>query len=251
MRSSGKAAYFLAIFPYVVLTIILVRAVTLEGSIAGIMYFITPNWKKLWTLEIWYHAVAQCFFSLTICFGAVIMFASHNKFEHDIYRLVTQIWFNIINWHECNAKYIAVIYIANLMFTRDAVIVTTLDTFTSLLGGCTIFAILGNLSYELNVKDINTVVRGGTGLAFISYPDAIAKFTVIPQFFGILFFVMLFILGIGSEVGLTSSIISVIHDQFPKVNYWYIALGTCFCEFLIGLIYVTPVVNHDLLSICY
>lgn len=60
-------------------------------------------------------------------------------------------------------------------------IVTTLDTFTSLLAGCTIFSILGNLMYELKINDIEKVVQGGTGLAFVSYPDAIAKFDVVPQ----------------------------------------------------------------------
>lgn len=120
-------------------------------------------------------------------------------------------------------------------------VVTTLDTFTSLLAGFTIFAILGNLSHELGIEDISTVVRGGTGLAFISYPEAISKFTIAPQFFSIVFFVMLFVLGIGSEAGLTSALICIIHDQFPKLRYWHVAGGTCFCLFLIGLIYVTPV----------
>lgn len=60
-------------------------------------------------------------------------------------------------------------------------IVTSLDTITSLMAGCTIFGILGNLAYELGVEDISKVVRGGVGLAFVSYPDAIAKFSVMPQ----------------------------------------------------------------------
>ena len=60
-------------------------------------------------------------------------------------------------------------------------VVTTLDTFTSLMAGFTIFGILGNLAHELGTDDISNVVRGGTGLAFISYPDAISKFTVLPQ----------------------------------------------------------------------
>jgi hypothetical protein len=60
-------------------------------------------------------------------------------------------------------------------------IVTTLDTFTSLLAGCTVFAILGNLAYELGEEDIGNVVQGGPGLAFVSYPDAIAKFEAVPQ----------------------------------------------------------------------
>ena len=60
-------------------------------------------------------------------------------------------------------------------------IVTTLDTFTSLMAGLTIFAILGNLAHNLKVDSIADVVKSGTGLAFISYPDAISKFDAVPQ----------------------------------------------------------------------
>lgn len=59
-------------------------------------------------------------------------------------------------------------------------IVTTLDTFTSLLSGITIFGILGNLATELNQEVQDVVGSGGTGLAFVSYPDAISK-TFMPQ----------------------------------------------------------------------
>lgn len=47
VKSSGKAAYFLALFPYVIMAILLVRAVTLEGSADGIIYFIKPDWSKI------------------------------------------------------------------------------------------------------------------------------------------------------------------------------------------------------------
>ncbi|CAG5100919.1 Similar to NAAT1: Sodium-dependent nutrient amino acid transporter 1 (Drosophila pseudoobscura pseudoobscura) [Cotesia congregata] len=47
VKSSGKAAYFLALFPYVIMIALLVRAVTLEGAVDGIIFFIKPNWAKL------------------------------------------------------------------------------------------------------------------------------------------------------------------------------------------------------------
>lgn len=47
VRSSGKASYFLALFPYVMMGILLIRAVTLPGAGAGILYFITPQWDKI------------------------------------------------------------------------------------------------------------------------------------------------------------------------------------------------------------
>lgn len=65
---------------------------------------------------------------------------------------------------------------------RDAIIVTTLDTITSLIAGFTIFGILGNLAHNIGEPDISKVIRGGgSALAFISYPEAIVKFQFIPQ----------------------------------------------------------------------
>lgn len=47
VESSGKVAYFTALFPYVVLITLLIRGVTLEGASNGILYFIKPDWPKL------------------------------------------------------------------------------------------------------------------------------------------------------------------------------------------------------------
>ncbi|KAH8276671.1 hypothetical protein KR044_007636, partial [Drosophila immigrans] len=208
VKSSGKAAYFLALFPYVVLFALLGRAVTLEGAVDGIIFFLKPQWGELLNPTVWKEAVVQCFFSLAVGCGPIIMFASYNRFNHGIY--------------------------------RDAMIVTTLDTLTSLLGGITIFAILGNLAHNLQIENIRDVVRSGTGLAFISYPDAISKFQAVPQLFSILFFFMLFVLGIGSIVALQSTIVTIICDQFKSWKYWKVALTTSICGFLMGLVYVTP-----------
>lgn len=59
-------------------------------------------------------------------------------------------------------------------------IISIMDTFTSFLAGITVFSILGNLAHETGVN-VSDVVSGGPGLAFISYPDAIAKFDFVPQ----------------------------------------------------------------------
>ncbi|XP_011346370.1 sodium-dependent nutrient amino acid transporter 1-like isoform X1 [Ooceraea biroi] len=208
VKSSGRFSYFLAIFPYIVLVSLLIRAVTLDGAIDGILYFITPKWSKLLEPTVWYAAVTQCFFSLSVCFGSIITYSSHNDFKHNIY--------------------------------RDVLIITSLDTVTSLLAGCTIFGILGNLAYELGVDDISKVVRGGAGLAFVSYPDAIAKFSFLPQLFAVLFFVMMFVLGVGSAVGMVTGIITVINEQFPKLKTWQIVVPACCLGFAIGTVYVTP-----------
>lgn len=208
VKSSGKASYFLALFPYVVLITLLIRAVTLDGAIDGIKFFLTPQWDQLLTPKVWRKAVEQCFFSLGVANGPIFMFSSYNRFDHNIY--------------------------------RDAAIVSVMDTFTSLLAGVTVFGILGSLAANVG-KPIEKVIKSGAGLAFISYPDAIAKFEHVPQLFSVLFFVMLLTLGIGSCVGMHAAAVTAVWDHFPKQKYWKFVLGGCIIGFLSGLVYVTPV----------
>ncbi|XP_067628880.1 sodium-dependent nutrient amino acid transporter 1-like [Eurosta solidaginis] len=208
IKSSGKASYVLALFPYAVMFILLIRSLTLPGAMDGVWYFLKPQWDQLLVPKVWYAAVTQVFFSLAICFGNIIMYASYNRFWHNI--------------------------------KRDCTIVTTLDTCTSLLSGIIIFGILGNLAHESNTKDIQNVVKGSTGLAFISYPDTISKFEFLPQVFSVLFFLMLFVLGIGSNVGMASCVMTVLKDQFTNTENWIIVTSIAFVCYAIGLIYITP-----------
>lgn len=120
-----------------------------------------------------------------------------------------------------------------------------MDTFTSLIAGCTIFGILGNLAHEVGTTDISTVVRGGTGLAFISYPEALARFKVVPQLFAVLFFVMMYVLGVGSAVALCGAVFSILCDHFPKVKHWMLVLAVSIFGFVVSLVYITPVSTAD------
>lgn len=208
VQSAGKAAYFTALFPYVVLFIMLIRGCTLSGADKGVLYFIKPRWGELLKPKVWYAAVDQSFFSLSVGFGSIIMFSSYNTFRHNVY--------------------------------RDAAIISVTDTLTSLLAGFTTFAILGHLAEQLDV-DVSEVVKGGgTSLAFVSYPDVLARFDWVPQLFSVLFFLMLFTLGVGSASALTGCIITIICDAFPHFKRWIVTLVVCASGFLLGLFYVTP-----------
>lgn len=209
IKSSGKASYVLGVFPYVVLIVLLIRALTLPGAFNGIKYFFTPQWDKILLPKVWYAAVTQVFFSLNIFFGNIVMYSSFNKFNHNVY--------------------------------RDANIITTLDAFTSLLAGCCIFGIIGNLAHELGISDVSLVVKNGPGLAFISYPDAISKFTVVPQLFSALFFFMLALLGIGSLTAMASCVTVLATDQFKRVKNWHVALCFAFVGLICGSVYLTRV----------
>lgn len=86
IRSTGKAAYFLALFPYVIILILFIHSCTLEGAWKGIMFFLTPKWDQIFTARVWMEAVTQCFFSLSICFGGIIAYSSFNNFSNNVYR---------------------------------------------------------------------------------------------------------------------------------------------------------------------
>lgn len=114
-----------------------------------------------------------------------------------------------------------------------------MDYLTSLIAGLIIFGILGHLSHVMGV-DIRDVTKSYMGLAFIAYPETIAKFDFIPQFFSIAFFFMLFLFCVGSNMGMASCITTVIRDQYPRVKCWQIVIGIVICGTLVGCVYSTP-----------
>lgn len=79
VQSMGKLVYFTAIFPYAVLIILLIRALTLEGSYDGIMYYITPKVESLLSAKMWGDASSQIFYSFGIGCGSLVTLASYNK----------------------------------------------------------------------------------------------------------------------------------------------------------------------------
>ncbi|PVD26916.1 hypothetical protein C0Q70_12064 [Pomacea canaliculata] len=166
IKTSGKAVYVTAFFPYLVLTILLVRGVTLKGSGDGILYFLTPQWDQLLNAKVWADAAVQIFFSLSPCWGGLITLSSYNKFHN------------------------------NCML--DAVLVSVMDCLTSVFAGLVIFAIIGYMANELHVG-VKEVATEGAGLAFVVYPEIVTKLPV-SQLWSILFFAMLITLGLGTQV---------------------------------------------------
>nr|XP_027199269.1 sodium-dependent nutrient amino acid transporter 1-like [Dermatophagoides pteronyssinus] len=216
ITSLGKVAYFTAIFPYVVLITLLAVSLTQDGAINGILYFLRPDFAKLLDPIVWYRAVEQSFFSLAVCFGSLIMYSSYNNFNNNV--------------------------------NKDAIIISVLDTFTSLLAGCVIFSVLGAMANEKGVE-IKDVVTSGTGLAFIAYPEGLSKIKFLPQLWSILFFFMLFTLGIGSSVAMIETILTCIKDEFESLHKHKAKLALAFCVFfmLLGIPLTTDAGSYIML----
>ncbi|XP_046546924.1 sodium-dependent proline transporter-like [Haliotis rubra] len=88
---------------------------------------------------------------------------------------------------------------------------------------------------------IETVVTGGPGLGFVTYPDALAQLPV-PQLWSFMFFLMLFMVGLDSQFLSTEVIITALIDQYPRQlskKRMFLTGGCCLTVFLIGLIFCT------------
>lgn len=106
---------------------------------------------------------------------------------------------------------------------------------TAAFAGIVVFAILGFLSNKMNVP-IEAVATEGPGLAFITYPEAVLLMPL-PQLWAILFFLMMLVLGQGSQFGGIQMITTSIIDHWPHLRQceWRVTAGTCLGGFIAGL----------------
>ena len=117
-----------------------------------------------------------------------------------------------------------------------ATIISSLDFLTSIISGVVIFTVLGQLKLEGGYEDISDVVQSSTGLAFIAYPNALSRLAV-PQLWSVMFFFMLFLLGLDSEFALLETVLTAFYDGLPKTRKYKPALVFLMCVacFLLSL----------------
>ncbi|KAG9339818.1 hypothetical protein JZ751_022485, partial [Albula glossodonta] len=210
VKSTGKAAYFTATFPFLTLLILLVRGITLPGASEGIMFYLYPKMSRLSDPQVWMDAGTQIFFSYAISLGFLTSLGSYNKFTNNCY--------------------------------RDSVYLCFLNSSTSFVSGFAVFSVLGFMTHKQGVK-IEEVAQSGPGLAFIVYPQAVAMMPV-PQLWAAVFFIMIILLGLDSQfVGLECLMTAVV-DLFPRglrkgFRRELLLLSVCLVCFLLGLSMVT------------
>ncbi|XP_034029456.1 sodium-dependent neutral amino acid transporter B(0)AT3-like [Thalassophryne amazonica] len=265
IETIGKAIYITATFPYVVLTIFLIRALTLPGAADGLVHLFTPNWETLKNPNVWLDAATQIFFSLSLAFGGLIAFSSYNPQKNN-----------------CET---------------DALIVGCVNSFTSIYASIPVFAILGfkananyiecqkinilKLTNEFNIGDENITLENyddwlnhlnatdpsevqhlnlmtcdlqtfldqsasGTGLAFILFTEVVINMPG-SQVWAVLFFVMLFSLGLSSMFGTLEGVLTPLLD-LHMVPAWLpkeILTGLmCLTSFTLALIFTLGSGNY-------
>uniref|UniRef100_A0A8C7G6V7 Transporter n=1 Tax=Oncorhynchus kisutch TaxID=8019 RepID=A0A8C7G6V7_ONCKI len=119
VKTSGKVVWITATMPYVVLTVLLLRGVTLPGAMDGIKAYLSVDFLRLCEPQVWIDAATQICFSLGVGFGVLIAFSSYNKFSNNCY--------------------------------RDAIITSSINSLTSFFSGFVIFSFLGYMSHKHSV----------------------------------------------------------------------------------------------------
>uniref|UniRef100_A0A1I8P2J0 Transporter n=1 Tax=Stomoxys calcitrans TaxID=35570 RepID=A0A1I8P2J0_STOCA len=227
LTSSGKIVYVTAIFPYVVLIIFFFRGITLKGASDGVAHLFTPRWETLLDPVVWLEAGTQIFFSLGLAFGGLIAFSSYNPANNNCY--------------------------------RDAILVSMTNCGTSMFAGVVVFSVIGfkatatfdrcneekahmiamNKTSGLPICDLERELANsasGTGLAFIIFTEAINQFPG-SQLWAVLFFLMLFTLGIDSQFGTLEGVVTSLVDMklLPNLPKEYIVGGLCFSCCMISM----------------
>lgn len=205
VRNVSKVVMVTVPLPLILLTLLLIRGLTLPGAMEGIRYYLTPDFSKLADPGIWLRAYGQIFFSLSLASGVMIGYGSFLGKKAEI--------------------------------TNSALITGLANCGTSFFAGFAVFSMLGYLAkvQGLPVPDVTT---SGTGLAFVAYPTAILKLPALNVLFGVIFFITLLTLGIDSAFALQEAFTTGIYDKW-KISHEKLARYFVIAAFALSLIFTT------------
>ncbi|KAI5938857.1 Inactive sodium-dependent neutral amino acid transporter B(0)AT3 [Manis javanica] len=265
IESTGKAIYFTASFPYLVLTIFLIRGLTLPGATAGLVHLFTPNMQILLDPRVWLDAATQIFFSLSLAFGGHIAFASYNPPRNDCQKDAVAI--ALVNSMTSLYASIAVFSVLGFKAANDhgrcldRNILRLINAFELPDQGISreaYPAALGHLNASqpelvaqlhlesCRLEDFLDKSASGTGLAFIVFTEAVLHMPGAPVW-AVLFFGMLFALGLSSMFGNMEGIITPLLDMglMPRLVSKEVLTGvTCLVCFLVAICFTLQSGNY-------
>ncbi|XP_009897880.2 sodium-dependent neutral amino acid transporter B(0)AT1 [Dryobates pubescens] len=265
IETTGKAVYVTSTLPYVVLTIFLIRGLTLKGSTNGIVFLFTPNVTELANPVTWLDAGAQVFYSFSLAFGGLISFSSYNSVHNNCERdaLIISVINGFTSVYAATVIYSIIGFRATERYDDcfDKNILTLMNAFDLPEGNVTQDN-FEQMQQICNETDPNTFASltfetcnlerflndgvEGTGLAFIVFTEAITKMPVSPLW-SILFFIMLFCLGLSSMFGNMEGVLVPLQDLKlipPKVPKEMVTGLICLGSYLIAFIFVLNSGNY-------
>ncbi|MDO4895757.1 MAG: sodium-dependent transporter [Moraxella sp.] len=165
----------------VMFAVMVFKAIQLEGAVAGLNAFFSPNWERMTDPKVWLSAYGHVFFSMSIGFGIMVTYSSYLK--------------------------------RNANLTGSGLVVGFANSSFEVMAGIGIFSVLGFMATQSGVP-VSDVVSGSIGLAFIAFPKIISTMGSAGTLIGVLFFGSLFVAGVTSMASILQVPISAVKDKF-------------------------------------
>jgi len=184
LDTAKYAVYITVPLPYLILTILFFKGITLDGFTVGWNFLFKPDWSKLFTLGIWGDAASQVVFSAGLAQNTIVTLASH-RHEKD-----SMFW--------------------------STVVIPILNFLTSIFASLALFSFVGYASYNSGIP-ISEMPVQGIELTFVVYP-ALINTLPFPQFWSVLFFTMLACLGLSCQYMFVQWISALIKGTWDRKN---------------------------------
>ena len=205
----------------VLISILIIRGLTLPGAFEGIKWYLKPDFAVLKNPKVWMDAYSQTFFSLTIAFGVMITYASYLPKNSDI--------------------------------NSSAFITGIINHFFSFFAGFAVFSTLGFMAFQSN-QPLDKVVTQGIGMAFVAFPKALNEMPMFSKLFGVIFFLALVIAGLSSAISLIEAFSASVMEKFGVSKSRVINI-ICILGFFGSIIFTTKgglywidIVDHFILQ---
>lgn len=160
---------------FVIIIILVIRAVTLPGGEKGLLFYLVPDFssiQKYGLLEVIFAAMGQAFFTLSLGIGAIAIFGSYINKERRLF--------------------------------GETISVCTLDTIVAIMSGLIIFPAC--FAFGVNPES-------GPGLVFITLPSIFNEMWL-GQLWGALFFIFMSFAALSTIIAVFENIISFGIDLF-------------------------------------
>ena len=154
--------------------VLIIRGVTLDGGLSGVMYLFTPDFEGIMQPEVWKGAFSQIFFTLSLGLGTMTAYASYLPRDADQ--------------------------------TNNSLMVASLNCGFEFLAGIAIFSLL--FAFAINPSGGTTL-----SLSFFAIPQGISEFPGGVQIFGFLFFLLFLMAGVTSSISLIEGPASALIDK--------------------------------------
>lgn len=205
-RVIGPVSQWVMIVAWTFLFVLLVRGLTLPGAVDGLNYYLSTTLDKITGGDVWFAAFSQIAFTLSLGMAGMYAYGSFIAKRGDV--------------------------------NNNAAVTSLGNCATSFFAGFAVFSVVGFIMHALSVP-VGEVAAKSVGLAFVTWPVAISMLPGANSFFGVIFFLCLFFLGLSSAYFLAyGGVIAPLMDKFGWTRS-KTTLGVTIVAFLIGIIFTT------------